>query len=354
MLQKISFNLFLFISAIVLLASCTGTNPQPSESPAETSAQASAAIGTSTPVPSAPTTVPAAPTTVPTATVTQTALPSPTPTTAAPITREKDGMRMVNVPAGPFTMGSASGEINERPVHTVTLSGFWIDQTEVTNAMFATFVAATKYQTEAEKPLWEYQFNLNTQQAGSGTAGSDWRHPRGIKSSVDGLGSHPVVHVSWNDSVAYCEWAGSRLPTEAEWEKASRGTDGRTYPWGETPPNGKLVNFADVNLNVDWADNSADDGQEFTAPVGSFKAGASPYGVYDMAGNVWEWVADWYGIYFQTANSDNPTGPASGDGRVLRGGSWNNASDFIRTTNRAWYAPVGPWGNLGFRCARSQ
>ncbi len=362
MLHNMPIKLFLFISAMVLFVSCTGVNPQSTDAlPNSLNSSQQTANGTSAAAPTAvaaatstppPTAIPTETSTlVPTTTATPTSVPAAT--AAKPMTREKDGMVMVNVPGGPFIMGSDIAEVNEKPSHTVTLPGFWIDQTEVTNAMFGKFVKATNYLTEAEKPLWSYEFNLNTKEQG-GIPGADWRHPRGPKSSVSGLSTHPVVHVSWNDSAAYCEWVGARLPSEAEWEKSARGVDGRTYPWGEAAPDGKLLNYADVNLDVDWADKSVDDGNEFTAPVGSYPTGVSPYGAYDMAGNVWEWVADWYAdSYYQDSPSDNPTGPTAGDGRTLRGGSWNNEADFVRTSNRVWYAPVGPYGNLGFRCAKS-
>jgi formylglycine-generating enzyme required for sulfatase activity len=182
--------------------------------------------------------------------------------------------------------------------------------------------------------------------------GADWQHPRGPGSPAED--THPVVHVSWNDAEAYCAWAGRRLATEAEWEKGARGPDGRLYPWGDDAPAGNLLNFADVNLNIDWADTSIDDGYAFTAPVGSYPAGASPYGALDMAGNVWEWVADWYSdTYYATSPADNPTGPASGDYRALRGGSWLINDWVVRAANRYRVSPIYRVDYLGFRCALS-
>ena len=208
-----------------------------------------------------------------------------------------DGMVQVYVPAGEFLMGSADSDShafeNEKPQHKVYLEAFWIDRTEVTNAMFARFVEATGYKTDAEK-------------AGGGKVlleaesidmvGADWQHPRGRGSDLAGLDQHPVVQVSWNDALAYCAWAKRRLPTEAEWEKAARGTDGRRYPWGDAwdVATTKRLDFADRNLAGDWTDKFANDGYQFTAPVGVYRAGASPYEALDMAGNVWEWVADVY------------------------------------------------------------
>jgi len=201
----------------------------------------------------------------------------------------RDGAEMVLVPAGEFIMGSEEGDPDaydcERPQHSVYLDAYWIDRTEVTNARFARFVEATLYETDAEKaghgdvydPHWkssQWEFSV------------DWAHPRDRLIGISEIEDHPVVQVSWNDAAAYCEWAGKRLPTEAEWEKAARGADGRKYPWGDADPNEHLSNIGGVH--------ATDDGYQFTAPVGSYPNGASPYGVLDMAGNVWEWVADWH------------------------------------------------------------
>jgi formylglycine-generating enzyme required for sulfatase activity len=257
-------------------------------------------------------------------------------------------MQMVFVPSGDFWMGNDSGP-DERPLHKVTLDEFWIDQTEVTNAMFTRFVEATGFQTNAEKRGSAWAFN------GSGWSevpGANWQHPQGPESSIVNLADHPVVNVSWNDAKAYCEWAGARLPSEAEWEKAARGIDGRIYPWGDAAPSGSLLNFGDASLYPDSVEATLNDGYRFTAPVGSFPQGASPYGALDMAGNVWEWVNDWYQAqYYAKAPVTNPDGPTSGEGRVFRGGSWNHSSLDIRSSIRMWGKPYDAIDNVGFRCA---
>jgi formylglycine-generating enzyme required for sulfatase activity len=220
-----------------------------------------------------------------------------------------DGMTLLYVPAGEFTMGSDTGHNDERPVHTVYLDAFWIDQTEVTNGMYKTCVQSGK----CAKP-----------------------------SSIDyyGFTNYPAVNVNWNDAAAYCSWAGRRLPTEAEWEKAARGTDGRTYPWGNEAPNDNLLNY-DGHPTGD------------IAKVGSYPNGASPYGAYEMAGNVWEWANDWYGkTYYQDSPSSNPLGPESGEYRVIRGGSLNDAGSSVRVTYRNWNIPADEYHlSIGFRCA---
>ena len=226
---------------------------------------------------------------------------------------EIDGVPFVYVPAGEFVMGSPEGVggDDEHPLHTVYLDAFWIMQTEVTNAQYAQCIAAGACSTPAN---------------------DRWRDAA--------YGDHPVTGVDWNQADTYAQWVGGRLPTEAEWEKAARGVDDRTYPWGETPPAADLVNCCGF----------FDD----TMPVGSYPAGASDYGVLDMAGNVWEWTADWYASdYYNWSPAQNPAGPASGDARVQRGGSaWNDAN-IVRVANRGWNHPaVQPW-NLGFRVASS-
>lgn len=285
--------------------------------------------------------------------------PYVSPHTSATWVSPIDGATMVYVPAGEFVMGASASDPeaqpDEHPQHKVYLEAFWIDATEVTNAQFARFVQATGYQTEGERAGTGRFFETITRKWRESSR-VNWRHPHGLFSSLKGLEAHPVVHISWNDAQAYCAWAGKRLPTEAEWEKAARGTDGRLYPWGNSRPAGELLNFADRRLPVPWADQAVDDGYRFTAPVGSYPAGASPYGALDMAGNVWEWVADWYDeAYYAGSPASDPPGPPSGTSHVLRGGSWYDDAGGVRSTDRAaWpYLPNVTSAVVGFRCARS-
>jgi serine/threonine-protein kinase len=230
----------------------------------------------------------------------------------------EDGMVMVYVPAGEFSMGSNNGEDDERPVHSVTLDAFWIDQTEVTNGMYAMCVDAGKCSPPS---------SIESQNRPSYYGNS-------------AFAEYPVVHVSWNAATAYCAWAGGRLPTEAEWEKAARGTDGRIYPWGNQSPSGTLLNF---NGNLDD-----------TSRVGNYSAGASPYGALDMAGNVWEWVSDFYDKdYYRNSTKNNPPGALAGLSHVLRGGAYYQDMSGIRSTDRYMGAPTVAYSFIGFRCART-
>jgi serine/threonine-protein kinase len=235
---------------------------------------------------------------------------SPSPCAGEERINPKDGAVMIYIPAGEFLMGSNNGYDDEKPQRRVYLDGYWIYKYPVTVAQYRKFCRVTGRQ-EPPPPYWGWEDD------------------------------HPIVNVSWHDAVAYCEWAGVRLPTEAEWEKAARGTDGRKYPWGNEWDGSKCANSVGSN-NL-----------RSTAPVGSYPQGVSPYGVHDMAGNVWEWCADWYdGNYYRSAPSKNPQGPSSGERRVLRGGSWNRVGENnFRAADRNRYNPDYRWYNNGFRCA---
>jgi serine/threonine-protein kinase len=292
---------------------------------------------------------------------TPTPMPVPTVTplpTAAPVpslgdiqTRPADGMVMVYVPAGEFEMGSTDDEIDyvmERCIEeyrgdceresfeaelwarTVALDGFWVDQTEVTNAQYANCVEAGACEQPARSGSYTHLIYYY------GTSAYD---------------DYPVINVSWHQADAYCEWAGARLPTEAEWEYAARGPEGWRYPWGDEF-DGTLLNYCDANCEFDHADETFDDGHEDTAPVGSFPDGASWCGAQDMAGNVLEWVADWAEGY-PSGRQENPTGPPSGDSRVVRGGSWGSFRVFARCAMRFGDLPgLSDW-YIGFRCVSS-
>jgi len=254
--------------------------------------------------------------------------------------------------AAPNIQCDRSNYKDETPQRSVYLDTFYIDKYPVTNRQFQKFVEATGYITDAEKDKiglvvrWagDYEGEVVTQEDGS----VSWRHPGGKGSGIAKIMDHPVVQVSWNDALAYCRWAGKRLPTEAEWEKAARGTDGRLFPWGNEAPDAKGKYRANYGKDRGKADKF-----EYTSPVGSFPLGASPYGVMDMSGNVWEWVADWYDEnYYQISPAKNPQGPESGMGRVLRGGSWGNRPESIRTATRFRSEPSSGISYIGFRCAR--
>jgi formylglycine-generating enzyme required for sulfatase activity len=272
-----------------------------------------------------------------------------------------DGAEMVLVSAGEFSMGSDGDELDrlkadrnafgdEIPRHRVYLDAFYIDKYELTNTRFQQFVQATGHRTQAERDGWSYVF---TGEKAEQVNGANWRAPRGPGSNIASLERHPVVQVSQEDAKAYCSWAGKRLPTEAEWEKAARDTDGQIYPWGNQL-DGRRANFCDTNCEYKWKDSAANDGYRYTAPVGSYEGGKSPYGAYDMVGNVWEWVADWYDAsYYRNSPARNPQGPVSGDRAVLRGGGWGNGALNERASYRGRNAPAFRDGSIGLRCAKT-
>jgi eukaryotic-like serine/threonine-protein kinase len=259
-------------------------------------------------------------------------------------TSPKDQAIMVYVPAGPFPMGSEYGLTDEQPVHTVSLDAFWLDRTEVTNTMYRKCVDAAKCRVPY------YQTNYNDPQ----------------------YSDHPVIYVSWVDAMNYCSFVNRRLPTEAEWEKAAIwdpvNNKKLVYPWGDTYDCSK-ANFddetkLDASLMQDGSVNC--DGYDLTAPVGSFPAGASPYGALDMAGNVWEWVHDAFievdpftatiVNYYAISPSANPQGvdPAITEYRSMRGGSWNWTFGYGRSAYRLWYGKDDRYDAVGFRCAVSE
>ena len=252
----------------------------------------------------------------PSATATPTQAPSPEIESGALQTSPKDGMVQVYVDAGNFEMGSTEGESGEAPVHTIYLNAYWIDRTEVTNAMYAQCVQAGACAEPSKSGSYDREDYYGNVQ----------------------YDDYPVFFVDWYDASAYCEWAGRRLPTEAEWEKAARGTDGRTYPWGNEAPNANLLNY----------DRNVGD----TTEAGSYPSGASPYGVLDMAGNVMEWVSSLYGSYPFDVN-DGREELDSKSNRVLRGGSWNNSSNKVRSANRAAFSRGFKGTTIGFRCVTS-
>jgi serine/threonine-protein kinase len=275
-------------------------------------------------------------TTTPTHTLLPTATMTSTPSLRIGSTwvRPTDGMVMVYVPEGNFTMGSNNGLSDERPEHTVYLDAYWIDRTEVTNAMYALCVSTGSCQPPGNSSSFtRSNYYGNSQYA-----------------------DYPVIYVDWNDAQAYCEWGGARLPSEAEWEKAARGTDGRTYPWGNDwdVRTMRRLNFSDKNDPTGSTETVADDGYADTAPVGNYPFGASPYEALDMAGNVWEWVTDWYSeTYSGTSPSSNPTGPASGQYRVLRSSTWRLNEVNVRSAARTMDYPGYRENDIGFRCSRS-
>jgi eukaryotic-like serine/threonine-protein kinase len=256
-------------------------------------------------------------------------------------TRMADGMLMVSVPAGNFTMGEAAKDTaaecqkyggndcplsqftDAEPPHTVYLDAYWIDKIDVTNAMYAKCVGAGACQ----KPLV----------LRSETHPSYYGNPQ--------FDNYPVIYVNWDMAGKYCQWAGAQLPTEAQWEKAARGTDDRIYPWGNHSPTCSLTNFSHCKNDA--------------SAVDSYPAGASPYGVLDMAGNVLNWVNDWYDPnYYASSPASNPTGPASGKDHVLRGAAWAEWEGYIMATGRNIYDPAAQPGTdpkmlewVGFRCA---
>ena len=240
-----------------------------------------------------------------------------------------DTEEMVLIPAGEFLMGSSEEDVewflqeftyrrpsrfaDEQPQHTVYLDAFYIDKYEITNAQYGRFIDDTG---RMPPPYWSNELYNQPEQA--------------------------VMAVTWDDAAAYAAWAGKRLPTEAEWEKAARGTDGRIWPWGNE--------WDETALNAN--DVGAVDGYVYTAPVGSYPQSVSPYGVHDMAGNLFEWVADWYAPdYYENSPEVNPTGPASGDNHVARGGSWDMNLDFTRCPSR--FGQVAGSLLTTIRCAKS-
>ena len=229
-----------------------------------------------------------------------------------------DGAPMALIPAGEFIMGSDKGDDDEQPVHRVFLDSYYLDKFEVTNGRFAKFVEAIH-----SEPPWGFA-----------------DHETPVVQA-----DHPVRWVNWMDAMGYCLWAGKRLPTEAEWEKAARGTDGRTYPWGNDPP-----------TPVHAVYGLKEGGEETTSDIGDRDKGQSPYGAHDLAGNLYEWVMDWYAedyyMNFAANPAVNPRGPTEGTAKVQRGGSYINSPYRLRSSFRTKGEPAEQDPNVGFRCAQ--
>jgi len=262
---------------------------------------------------------------------------------------------MVIVPAGEFLMGSPAGSDgfdDEQPQRRVFVGAFWIDRHEVTNTNYLSFMQATEHRVPQ---------NANP-------AATLWENNK----PLPGNENHPVVNISWDDAVAYCRWLGKRLPTEAEWEKAARGADGRRYPWGNewdySKANsasywtGRTVEFASAaEWEAFWikgegariSKEKGIKGEVLTVPVGSFPQGASPYGLFDMAGNAGEWVQDWFDPnYYKSAPLSDPSGPDKGAVKAMRGGSWLKPALSLRTSDRDWGTMDSRPSGTGFRCAK--
>lgn len=237
----------------------------------------------------------------------------------------KDEAPMILIPEGSFSMGvtkwARDGGRDEYPSHEVDLPAYYIDKYEVTNGRYLEFIRQTghrapKHPRDASKDLWQ----------------------GGLM--PESIAMLPVINVDWFDAKAYCAWAGKRLPTEAEWEKAGKGTDDRRFPWGNVEPTHKHLNF-----NQKWR------GERTLVPVGIYEPGKSPYGLYDMAGNVWEWVADWYDAeYYQTSPRQNPQGPDQGTRKVLRSSGWQVETPQVRVFTRVASDPYDRNHSTGFRC----
>jgi formylglycine-generating enzyme required for sulfatase activity len=300
--------------------------------------------------------------------------------------RPRDGMVMIYVPAGQFEMGlsevqvdqalQACNEMNddcgrdgfkdEQPAHTVALDAFWIDQTEVTNAQFAAFLNEQGNQSEqvnAEFAQWLIGHRSYSSIYSNVEGRVYWfepgqygliEHVGGEFRPKSGYADYPVIEVSWHGAATYCDWISGRLPTEAEWEYSARGQEGRLYAWGDSF-DGSRANYCDASCPKSWRDTTFDDGYPRWSPAGSYPRGASWCGALDMAGNVWEWVNDWYdGAYYARSPSHAPQGPESGDLRVRRGGSWFDSWLQMRSTSRRGEVPSSlrvHW--VGFRCAVS-
>lgn len=279
---------------------------------------------------------------------------------------------MIRLQGGNFLMGTEDKdgfpEDGEGPVREVAINPFYIDQATVTNAEFRRFIKETGYKSEAEKYGWSFVFyqllpddildaeppHVSQTPWWRAVEGADWQHPEGPGSTILTRLNHPVIHVSWNDAMAYAKWSGKRLPTEAEWEYAARGgLEQQRFPWGdELEPGGK--HKCNVWQGTFPTENTLGDGFLGTAPAKYYEPNG--YGLYNVSGNVWEWCMDWFSPDFhQNELRENPTGPAQGEAKIIRGGSYLCHASYCnryRVAARTSNTPDSSTGNMGFRCVR--